>query len=140
MPSVLSASSTPSHRLRSQRPATSAAWAWGTLRAWASSSAIVCSAAERMLDCGAFTTITPRRGGGFDVDVVEPDAGPADDDRGRSPASSTSAVTLVAERMIERVGTLDDVEQLVGLTARAARRPRGRPRAGGRARRRRSLR
>ena len=61
MPSVLSASSTPSQRLRSQRPATSAAWAWGTLRAWASSSAIVCSAAEMMLLCGALTTITPRR-------------------------------------------------------------------------------
>ena len=35
--------------------------ACGTLRACASSSAIVCSAAERMFDCGAFTTITPRR-------------------------------------------------------------------------------
>ena len=63
----------------SGRPS-SAAWAWGTLRAWASSSAIVCSAAETMFDCGALTTITPRRGGGVDVDVVEPDAGPADDD------------------------------------------------------------
>ena len=59
MPSVLSASSTPSHFERSQRPAHSAAWAWGMLRAWASSSAIVCSAAERTFDCGAFTTITP---------------------------------------------------------------------------------
>ena len=42
-------------------PATSAAWAWGTLRACASSRAMVCSAAERMFDCGALTTITPRR-------------------------------------------------------------------------------
>ena len=58
-----------------------AAWACGTLRAWASSSAIVCSAAERMFDCGAFTTITPAARGGLDVDVVEPDAGPADDDQ-----------------------------------------------------------
>ena len=81
MPSVLSASSTPSQRLRSQRPATSAAWAWGTLRAWASSSAIVCSAAETMLLCGALTTITPRRRGRLDVDVVEADAGPADDEQ-----------------------------------------------------------
>ena len=59
MPSVLSASSTPSHFERSQRPATSAAWAWGMLRAWASSIAIVCSAVVRMFDCGALTTITP---------------------------------------------------------------------------------
>ena len=79
MPRVLSASSTPSHFERSQRPATSAAWAWGTLRAWASSIAIVCSAADRMFDCGALTTITPRAGGRLDVDVVEADAGPADD-------------------------------------------------------------
>ena len=85
MPSVLSASSTPSHAARSQRPAFSAACAWGTLRAWASSSAIVCSAAEMMLHCGALTTITPRRGGGLDVDVVEADAGPADDDQSSAP-------------------------------------------------------
>ncbi len=78
MPSVLSASSTPSQRLRSHRPATSAAWACGTLRAWASSSAIVCSAAETMLLCGALTTITPRARRGVDVDVVESDPGPAD--------------------------------------------------------------
>ena len=55
------------------------AFACGTLRACASSSAIVCSAADRMFDCGALTTITPRRGRLRDVDVVEPDAGPADD-------------------------------------------------------------
>ena len=61
MPSVLSASSTPSHRLRSHRPALRAAWAWGTLRAWASSRAMVCSAADSTFDCGALTTITPRR-------------------------------------------------------------------------------
>ena len=40
---------------------------------------MVCSAAEMMLLCGALTTITPRRGGGVDVDVVEPDPGPTDD-------------------------------------------------------------
>ena len=59
MPSTLSASSTPSQRLRSHRPSMSAAWAWGMLRAWARSRAIVCSAVVRMFDCGAFTTITP---------------------------------------------------------------------------------
>ena len=56
----------------------SAACACGTLRAWASSSAIVCSAAEMMLLCGALTTITPRARRGVDVDVVESDPGPAD--------------------------------------------------------------
>ena len=61
------------------RPCRSAL-ACGTLRACASSSAIVCSAAERMFDCGAFTTITPRRVASRDVDVVEPDPGPADHD------------------------------------------------------------
>ncbi len=81
MPSVLSASSTPSHRLRSQRPATSAAWAWGTLRAWASSSAIVCSAAETMFDCGRVHHHHAPLGGGLDVDVVETDAGAADDEQ-----------------------------------------------------------
>ena len=39
----------------------SAACACGMLRACASSSASVCSAADSTFDCGAFTTITPRR-------------------------------------------------------------------------------
>ena len=80
MPSVLPCSSTPSHRDRFHLPALRSACACGTLRACASSSASVCSAAERMFDCGAFTTITPRRVGLGDVDVVETDPGPADDD------------------------------------------------------------
>ena len=139
MPSVLSASSTPSQRLRSQRPATSAEWAWGTLRAWASSSAIVCSAAETMLLCGALTTITPRRRGGLDVDVVEADAGAADDEQ-----VGAGGEHLVGDRRRraddQGVGAGDGLEQLVRRTARRARRPRGRRRAGGPARRRRSLR
>ena len=99
MPSVLSASSTPSQRLRSQRPATSAAWAWGTLRAWASSSAMVCSAAETMLLCGALTTITPRRVAASVSTLSRPI--PARPTTSRSlPAASTSSVTVVAERMI----------------------------------------
>ena len=99
MPSVLSASSTPSHLLRSQRPATSAEWAWGTLRACASSSAIVCSAAETMFDCGALTTITPRRVADSTSTLSRPM--PARPTTRRSdPAASTSSVTVVAERMI----------------------------------------
>ena len=113
MPSVLSASSTPSHLLRSQRPATSAEWAWGTLRAWASSSAIVCSAADTMLLCGALTTITPRVGGGVDVDVVEPDAGPADDEQ-----VGAGGEHLVGDRGRraddQGVGADDRLEQLLG--------------------------
>ena len=99
MPNVLSASSTPSQRLRSQRPSTSAAWAWGTLRAWASSSAIVCSAADTMLLCGALTTITPRVVAASTSTLSSPM--PARPTTSRSPpAASTSSVTVVAERMI----------------------------------------
>ena len=60
-PSTLSASSTPPHFDRSQRPATSAACACGMLRASATSSPIVCSAAETTFDSGAFATTIPRR-------------------------------------------------------------------------------
>ncbi len=37
----------------------------------------MCSAADRMFDCGAFTTMTPRRVAAGDVHVVEADPGPA---------------------------------------------------------------
>ena len=99
MPRVLSASSTPSHRLRSHRPATRAAWAWGTLRAWASSSAIVCSAAETMFDCGALTTITPRAVAASTSTLSRPMPARPMTSR-RSAASSSSRSTVVAERMI----------------------------------------
>ena len=60
MPSVLSMSSTPEYFERSQRPSTSEACACGMLRASASSSASVCSAAVTTLDSGALATTTPR--------------------------------------------------------------------------------
>ena len=86
MPSVLPCSSTPAQRERFHCPALRSASACGMLRACASSSAIVCSAAESTFDCGALTTITPRLVAAADVDVVEADAGPADDDEvGRPP-------------------------------------------------------
>ena len=111
MPSVLSASSTPSQRLRSQRPATSAAWAWGTLRAWASSSAMVCSAADTMLLCGALTTITPRRVAASVSTLSRPI--PARPTTSRSlPAASTSSVTVVAERMIRAWAPAHGLQQL----------------------------
>ncbi len=114
MPSVLSASSTPSHFERSQRPATSAACAWGTLRAWASSNAMVCSAAERMLDCGALTTMTPAEVAASTSTLSRPM--PARPTTTRSvPAASTSAVTVVAERMIRACAPLTASSSSSGL-------------------------
>src|SRR5437588_3886765 len=99
MPRVLPWSSTPSHRDRSHFPAFSAAWAWGMLRAWASNKATVCSAAERMFDCGALTTITPRLVAAATSTLSTPM--PARPTTIRSwAASSTGSVTLVAERII----------------------------------------
>ena len=51
----------PATSTRSHDPASRRRRACGMLRACASISAIACSAALMMLDCGAFTTITPRR-------------------------------------------------------------------------------
>ena len=59
-PSVLSASSIPLQRERSQVPCFSAAWACGMLRASATSRPIVCSAAETTVESGAFATTIPR--------------------------------------------------------------------------------
>ena len=113
MPRVLSASSTPSHLLRSHRPSLRAAWAWGTLRAWLSSRAMVCSAADRTLDCGALTTITPRAVAASTSTLSRPM--PARPTTTRSlPAARTSAVTLVAERMIRAWAPGSGVEQLLG--------------------------
>ena len=97
-PRVLPCSSTPSHLDRSHLPATSAAWAWGMFRAWASSRAMACSAADRMFDWGALTTITPRSVAAATSTLSRPM--PARPTTTRSvPAASTSAVTVVAERI-----------------------------------------
>ena len=99
MASVLSANSTPSHLLRSQRPAFSAACAWGTLRACDMMSAIVCSAADTTLLCGAFTTMTPRFVAAGTSTLSRPiPARPTT--ISESASSSTSAVTWVADRMM----------------------------------------
>ena len=119
MPSVLSASSTPSHRdaLPAARPSR-AAWAWGTLRAWASSSAMVCSAAEMMFDCGALTTMTPRRVAASTSTLSRPM--PARPTTTRSaPAASTSAVTWVAERMMRASAPLTASSSSLGGQAEA---------------------
>ena len=78
IPSVFSYSSTPENFERSHLPLVSDACACGTLRASASSSAIVCSAAVITFDCGALATTIPRLVAAGDVDVVDADAGPAD--------------------------------------------------------------
>ncbi len=99
MPSVLPWSSTPSQRLRSHLPPIRAAWAWGMLRAWARSSAMVCSAADRMLDCGALTTVTPRAVAAATSTLSRPIPARPTTTRSR-PASMTPAVTCVADRTI----------------------------------------
>ena len=59
---------------------------------------MACSAAERMFDFGALTTITPRSVAAATSTLSSPM--PARPTTSRSvPAASTSAVTLVAERM-----------------------------------------
>ena len=98
IPSVLSSSSTPENCERSHRPAIRLACAWGTLRASASSSAIVCSAAVTTLDCGALATTMPRLVAAATSTLSTPT--PARPMAFRRVARSmTSAVSFVAERM-----------------------------------------
>ena len=59
----------------------------------------MCSAAETTFDSGAFATTIPRLRRGVDVDVVDPDAGAADNLQLRA-RSISSAVTFVADRTI----------------------------------------
>src|ERR687888_2072212 len=92
IPRVLPYSSAPWKRVRSQRPWRRAASARGTLRAWASTRATVCSAAEITLDCGALTTMIPSRVAAATSTLSSPM--PA------RPTTSTSVSTRVAERTI----------------------------------------
>jgi hypothetical protein len=67
-------------------------------RACANNSAMACSAADRMLDCGALTTMTPRSVAAGTSTLSRPM--PALPTTTRSvPAASTSAVTVVADRI-----------------------------------------
>ena len=99
MPRTLPSSSTPDHFERSHLPSPlSAAWAWGTLRARASSSAIVCSAAVTTLDSGALATMIPRLVAAGTSTLSTPT--PARPMAFRLVAfSMRSAVILVAERI-----------------------------------------
>ncbi len=113
--------------------------ACGTLRACASSNASVCSAAERMFDCGAFTTITPRRVASATSTLSSPM--PARPTTTRSaPGFEHLGGDLRRAADHERLRALDRVEQLLGRQARSARRRRGRRRAWPRARARRGVR
>ena len=96
---VLPASSTPSHFERSHAPDFSDRSACGMLRACASMSASVCSAALMMFDCGALTTMTPRRVAASTSTLSSPMPARATTLR-LLAASRTSAVTCVALRMM----------------------------------------
>ena len=112
MPSVLPWSSTPSHFERRQFPAFRSASAWGTLRACEMSRAMACSAAERMFDWGALTTMTPLRVAVATSTLSRPI--PARPTTTSSvPASSTSAVTWVALRMMRADAPRTALEQLL---------------------------
>ena len=80
------------------------------------------------------------RGGRLGVDVVEADAGPPDDEQVAAGGEHARRSTVVAERMIRAWAPDDGVEQLGRGQAVADVDRRGRPPAGGPARRRRSLR
>src|SRR5829696_6336657 len=95
-PSVFSYSSTPLNSERSQAPPVSEPCACGTLRASASSSASVCSAAVITFDCGAFATITPRFVAASKSTLSTPTRPTA---FRRSARSSRPASSSVAERM-----------------------------------------
>ena len=84
MPRVLPRSSMPVNALRFHSPRRTDASAAAILRASASIRAMVCSAAAIVLPVGALTTVMPGVRGRVEVDVVDADAGPPDDDQARA--------------------------------------------------------
>src|SRR5919106_1018841 len=96
-PRVLPWISTPWNRSRSQAPERRAALARGTFRASARRRAMVCSAAERMFDWGALTTMRPRRVAASTSTLSRPIPARAMTFR-LDPASTTAASTRVCER------------------------------------------
>ena len=88
----------PAERLRSHLPLFSDACACGMLRAWASISAIVCSAAATMFDSGAFATMMPCFVAAGTSTLSTPIPARPITFR-RSARSITSAVSFVAERI-----------------------------------------
>src|ERR1700761_2068973 len=79
MPSVLPVTSTPMKRDFSHLPAWVEVLACGMSRASANIMAMACSAVVIELPNGVFMTATPPRRGRRDIDIVDTDAGAADD-------------------------------------------------------------
>ena len=139
MPSVLSASSTPSQRLRSQRPAVE--------RGVGLRDVAGLGEQQRHRVLGRRDDVALRRvdhhhaaaRGGVDVDVVEADAGPADHHQLVGGLEHLGG-DLRGRADDQRVRADDAGEQVVGRQIELRRRPRGRPPAAGRGRPRRSLR
>ena len=97
-PSVLPVSSTPMKRFFSHLPAGCEAVASGICRASANIMAMACSAVVIALPFGVFITTTPRAVADFTSTLSTPmPARPTT--RSFGAASSSSLVTLVAERM-----------------------------------------
>ena len=86
-------------RFFSHLPALVEAVASGICRASANIMAMACSAVVMVLPSGVFITTTPRAVAELDIDVVDADAGAADDFQVRSRRPAVRCVTLVAERM-----------------------------------------
>lgn len=96
-PTILPCSSTPENELRFHSPPRRLWSAAGMRRATASSSATACSAAETMLDVGAFTTRTPRSVAAGTSTLSRPTPARATT-LSWDVAAKTSASTLVADR------------------------------------------
>ena len=122
MPSVRPRSSRPVNWARFHSPRRSDASAAAIRRATPYSSARVCSAAAIVLPVGALTTTIPAARRRLEVDVVDADPGPADDDQPRAGGDQLGVdLDLAADD--ERVVVGDDRAQLVARQARAAHRP-----------------
>ena len=99
MPATLPCSSTPVNLARCHCPSLSEAIACGMLRASASSSATACSAALRMFEVGALTTMTPALVAASTSTLSSPTPARATT-RSRGAQASASASMVVALRTI----------------------------------------
>ena len=97
-PSVLSRSSTPMKRPRSQPPSRVERSAWGIRRAIVHIIAMVCSAAVTELPWGVFMTTMPRAVAAS-MSILSTPVPARPTTLRRLARSSSSALTLVAERM-----------------------------------------
>ena len=96
-PSVLPVTSMPPNLERSHFPWTRLACAWGMLRAWDTSRAMACSAADSELEPAALQTTMPRRVAAGTSTLSTPVPARPTTFR-RSARAISSAVTLVALR------------------------------------------